>query len=483
MQVTQEQIEPCKIALTISVEPEKVSAAREKAFSQLARNLQLPGFRRGKVPPQMARAYVDQGRVKQRAMEMLVEPAYAEALEETKIEPFAPADLDLVEMNDDGPLVFKALVPTRPVVTLGPYKGLSIERHRLEVTDADVERQIEELRARYAEIEDVADRPAAIGDIAFVDLAVQFEGQEAGADLETPRASVIEIGRNIPDIDNGLAGMAPGETKTIEAIYPDDFPDEAMRGKRATFTVTLNQLRTRRLPDLDDAFAERQQVYPDAKTMDALRGELRTGLLRAAGEMADSDLRMRLLGRVVDTAEIAYPDVLLRSEIENDARQLHERLERQETTLEDYLESSGQTREQVEAEMAAQADRRIRNGLALSEVARAESIAVEEADVEGELQRRAEQARVSVAAVRAFAEKQPNGMDAIRDQALTKKVFDFLVAASEVTEKVITDAEIAAGAAPTGAEVASEPAAPLPVEAAVPARRGHEASDEETESR
>jgi len=482
MQVTQEQIEPCKVALTISVEPEKVTAAREKAFGQLARNLQLPGFRRGKVPPHMARAYVDPGRVKQRAMEMLVDPAYAEALEETKIEPFAQAELDLVEMNDDGPLVFKALVPTRPVVTLGPYKGLSIERHRLEVTDADVERQIEELRGRYAEFEDVTDRTAQIGDLGFVDLTAQIEGQSAG-DLETPRASVVEIGKNIPDFDNGLVGMVPGETKTIEAVYPDDFPDESMRGKRATFTVTLNQLRTRSLPALDDAFAERQQAYPEAKTIDALRTEIRTGLLRAAGEMADSDLRMRLLGRVVDTSQIAYPDVLLRSEVENDARQLRERLERQETTLEDYLESSGQTREQVEAEMAAQADRRIRNGLVLSEVARSENITVEEADVERELQRRAEQARVSVAAVRAFAEKQ-GGMDAIRDQALTKKVFDFLVAASEVNEKVITDAEIAAGAAPTGAEAEGSPAAPLPVEAAIPARRGDEAAvGDETESK
>jgi trigger factor len=230
MQVTTEQIDPCKLALTISVEPEKVEAAKEKAFRQFAQNVQVPGFRKGKVPPQMARAYVDPSRVKQRAAEMLVETAYPEAVTESKVEPFAQPELEMVEMEDEGPFVFKAFVPLRPVVTLGLYKGLSLERKRLQVTDEDVEKQIEEVLTRQAEYPEVTDRNVETGDILLAALTAEVEGQEI-PDLAEPRDTVIEVGKNIPDFDNALVGVAVGETKTIDALYPEEFADENLRGK------------------------------------------------------------------------------------------------------------------------------------------------------------------------------------------------------------------------------------------------------------
>ena len=489
MQVTQEQIDPCKIALTISVEPERVEVARQKAFGQFARNIQIPGFRKGKVPPQMAKAYVDEGRVKQRAAEMLVEPAYAEALEETKLEPFAQAELELMEMPDDGSFVFKALVPLRPVVTLGPYKGLELERRRLEVTDADVERQLEQMQRRTATIDEVTDRPSQMGDIAVADLTVQIEGQET-PELETPRATYIEIGKNIPDFDNGLVGMTVGEEKAIEAVYPADFPDENLRGKRATFTVKMNALRSRTLPELNDEFAKTQKVFPGLNTLDELKNELRTSLLKSAQEMAENELEIQLVGQIVRNSQVSFPDVMLRAEMELAAQELQERLQRENATLEQYLEAVGKTRDQVEQEMAQAADRRIRNTLALSEVAKAENIVADEADVEAELSERAEQAGVSPAAVRAFVEKN-NQMEGMRSRALSRKVLGFLKAASHITDKVLTDAELRALQDPDGGELLAEggpsaeatPAAePLAVEQAVPKRRGKKAAAEEVES-
>ena len=481
MQVTKEQIDPCKIALTISVEPERVEAAKEKAFGQFARNLQLPGFRKGKVPPHMARTYVDEGRVKQRAAEMLVEPAYAEALETEQVEPFGAPELDSLDMQEDGSLVFKALVPLKPVVTLGPHKGLNVERRRLEVVDADVDRQIEELQRRSAEYEEVTDRIAQMGDIAVADLVAQIEGQET-PELAEPRATFIEIGKNIPDFDNGLVGMAIGETKTIEALYPDDFTDEAMRGKRATFTVTLNGLRTRSLPELNDAFAEKQTAYPEANTLEALRTEIRTGLERAAQEMAENDLEGRLIQEIVSNSQISFPDVLLREQMAEDARDLTERLERENATLDQYLEAVGKTREQVEAEMAAGADRRIRNGLVLAEIAQAEGLTAEEADIEAEINERAERAHVSAAAVRAYVERQ-NQMESLQNRVLTKKVFQFLKDSAVVTDKVVTLEEMRASGegddqdVTPDAEVAAEP---LAVEqTAAPKRRGKKAASPE----
>jgi trigger factor len=440
VQVTKEQIDPCKVALTVSVEPEKVRVARQKAFGQIAQNLALPGFRKGKVPPQIAKNYVDEGRVRQRAAEMLVEPAYAEAIEQEGVEPFGGPDLELVELNEEGPFVFKALVPLRPVVTLGPYKGLEIERRRIQVTDEDVDEQIEQIQSRQAEYEEIEDRAAQIGDIARADLTAQIEGQDT-ADLSTPREVFIEIGKNIPDLDNGLVGMTIGETRTIEALYPENFADENLRDKRASFTVSVKGLRVRRLPELNDEFAQNQKVDPAVNTVDELRAKVREGLENAANEMADSNLDNRLVRQIVTNSQIFYPDTLLREQMQEDARELTERLKRENATLDQFLEATGQTREQVEAQMAGSADQRIRTGLVLAEVAQSEQMTVDEADMEAEINERAGRAGVSPAAVRAFIEKQDQ-LEALQNRVLTQKVLRFLRDQAVVTDRVVSAEEM-----------------------------------------
>ena len=485
MQVTTEQVDPCKVALTVTVEPDKVEAAKEKAFLAIAKNIQIPGFRKGKVPAQMARPYVDADRVKQRAAEALLGPAYAEALEESKVEPFGGLrpDVELVEMNDGGPLVFKALVPTRPIVTLGPYKGLAVERRLLQVTDADIDEQIDTLRNRQAEYPDAGDRPAQMGDMLLADVASVVEGSE-DAETGKSRPAFIEVGRNIPDFDNALVGMTKGETKSIEATYPDNFPDENLRGKKADFVVTVNELRDKVLPELNDEFAAK--VHPTAKTVEELKTAIRENLTMQAVEMADNDVEFRIVGHVVDNSQIAFPDVLLRAEMQEDVKNLQERLKQQNITIEQFVAQSGRTAQDIEQEIAAAADRRIRNSLILSEVARAEEIVAEDADVDRVIAERAERMKSTPAAVRAMAEKNDQ-FNQLRDQALTEKILNFLKDASTVTERSVTRAELQAEEAASQAaasamisEQAGE-AGPLGLESARPKRRKKAESESETE--
>jgi trigger factor len=492
MQVTTEQIDPCKIALTISVDTEKVKDAETKAFNQFAKNIQLPGFRKGKVPAAMAKNYVDPSRVKQRAAELLVGPAYEEAVAEANVQPFGgiQPDVELVEFPDDGPLVFKAFVPLPPVVTLGPYKGLALERRLLQVTDEDVERQIEEIRSRQAEYPEITDRSAQLGDVILADLTASIEGEDV-SELAEPRSTVIEIGKNIPDFDNGLVGMAIGESKTIDALYPETFNDDNLKGKRATFTVSVKELRGKILPELTEEFV--QKVHPTAQNEAELREAVRESLVKTADEMADNELEFELVGKIVDTSTINYPDGLLRAEMQEDVRQLQERLERDKATLEQYLAAVGKTQEEVETEIRVAADRRIRNSLALSEIARTEEISVEDADVDAAIAERAERARVSPAAVRAFAEKN-NQLHTFRDQALTEKILAFLKGTSTVTERSVTSEELQAeeaaanaaeaeATAPVEAAEPAEPAEPLAVEApAKPKRRTKKAAAAEAET-
>jgi trigger factor len=491
MQVTKEQIDPCKIALTISVDTDKVTAAREKAFAQAAKGVQIPGFRKGKVPPQMARAYVDEGRVKQRAAEMLVNPAYMEALAESQVEPFAGLnpELEMVDFPDDGPFVFKAMVPLRPVVTLGPYKGLDLELKRLIVGEADVDRQIEEMRTRQAEYPEVTDRNAQVGDVILADLQATVEGQET-PELVEPRATVIEIGKNIPDFDNGLVGMAIGESKSIEALYPETFADAKLSGKRATFNVTINELRARVLPEINEEFLNK--VRPGLTSGEELRSETRESLVQAAAEMSENDLEFDLVARIVDNSQVFFPDALLRAEMQTDINELSERLKREQATLDQYLRAVGKTQQDVQNDMAQAADRRIRNSLVLSEIARTEEIGVEDADVDAAIAERAERAKVSPAAVRAFIEKNDQ-LNQVRDQALTEKILTFLRDQSHITEREMTREEMQAAAAASTAATAAPAAevesdggtpAPLEIEESKPKARRAKTADvaAETES-
>jgi trigger factor len=440
VQVTTEQIDPCKIALTITVEPEQVKIAREKAFAQAAKQIQIPGFRRGKVPPAMAKQYIDHDRVKQRAAETLVGPAYVDALKETEIEPFGglDPDLELVEMNDGGPLVFKAMVPLKPVVTLGPYKGLELERKKFEVEEADVDRQLDEILSRAAQYPQVTDRAAQKGDVILATVSVELPGEEGGEPSE-PRATVIEIGKNIEDFDNGLTGMEIGESKTIDALYPENFDEAHLAGKRAVFHVTLNEIREKILPELTEEFV--QKVHPTAKTQEELRAAIRESLETSAKSLAETDVEFQLVGKIVEASQINFPDALLRIEMQADANQLVERLKKEEATIDDYLASQGKTQEELEAEIRVGADRRIRNSLVLSEVARTEEISIEDEDVERVMAQRAEEAKVPVAALRAYAEKN-NQMHQFRDQALTEKILAYLKEASTITERVVTVEEL-----------------------------------------
>ena len=451
MQVTTEQIDPCQLALTITVAPDRVAQARQKAMNQASQTLQIPGFRKGKVPPHLAKSYLDPVKLQQRAAEIVVPDAYQEAVTDAKVEPWAEPQFELLELPEDGPMVFKAIVPLRPQITLGPYKGLAVEKRILTIQDSDVEKEIEQVRERFAEFPEV-ERPVEMGDIVLCELQATVEGAEL-PDLAEARTTAIEVGKNIPDFDAGLVGMAKGDEKTIEAVYPDTFEDEALRGKKGTFQVKLSEIRARVLPEFDDALV--QKAHRTAKTADELRKTIRESLENAAVEMSDNELEFNLIGKIVENSTIYFPPVLLNAEMQQEANQLSERLEESKVTFENYLRNLGKTREMWQAELAESATMRIKNSLVLSEVARAEKIEVLDEDVDAKINERAEQLQSSPAAVRAMAETQ-NTLDRFRDLALTEKILSFLKTSSKITERAVTSEELDAESASAPAEIEAE---------------------------
>jgi trigger factor len=258
MQVTKEPLDPCQIALTIEVESDKVVQAVDRAYREFAKYVSVPGFRKGKAPMNFVRQRVPEGDVRQRTAELLVEPAYNDALKQEEVTPFAQPKLELLELHvaeTEKPFIFKAIVPVAPQVELGTYTGLTAERAKYVLTDEDVDEQINRMRERAADFPQV-ERPIATGDLVIADVSI---ASDARPDDTEPHPTMIEIGAegNIPGIDENITGMSAGETKTFTATYPEEYDEEDLAGEEAEFTVTVKEVRARELPPLGDELAQK----------------------------------------------------------------------------------------------------------------------------------------------------------------------------------------------------------------------------------
>ncbi len=451
MQVTKEVLDPCQVALTITVPSDRFATATKRAMNQASASLQLPGFRKGKVPQHIAKGYLDPAKLAQRAAELIVPEVYKEAVAQEAIEPWADPSFEVLDVPEDGTMTFKATVPLRPQITLGPYKALKLEKRLLNIQDKDVEKELDQLRERFAEFPEV-ERGVEMGDIILCELQASVEGAEL-PDLAEPRMTAIEVGKNIEGFDKGLVGMIKGESKTIKATYPADFEDETLQGKKGTFNVSVTEVRSRVVPELTDELV--QKAHRTAKSVEELRVAVRESLEKAAIEMSDNELEFNLIGQIVEKSQIHFPPILLQHEMQMEANQLGQALEERKTSFEDYLNSIGKTQDEWRGDLMAGASVRIKNSLALSEVARSEKIELSEEDLDKKIVERAEQIGSSPAAVRALAESQ-NTIERFRELALTEKILDFLKTSSKITEKTVTSDELDAESAETVVEAPVE---------------------------
>ncbi len=433
MQVTKEPLEPCQVALTIEVETDKVAGAVDKAYREYSKYVAVPGFRKGKAPMSFVRQRVPESDVRQRTAEILVEPAYEEALKQEQITPYAPPKLELLQLEFAGaPFIFKAVVPLAPQVALGQYTGLTVEHKQYELAEEDVDKQVERMRERAADYP-LVERPVTQGDLVVADVAAVVEARPEAAE---PRGTMIEIGAdNIPGFDEQIVGMTAGETKEFTLTYPNDYPDDVLAGETADFTVLVKEVRAKEVPALDDELAKKL-TNGKTETLDALKDTLRADMAKELANSADREAEASLIDQIVTGSQIAFPPVLVESEVDNDARQLQAQIERQNATFADYLQQTGQTQEQVLTNMQAAADKRIRIGLVLGEIAEKEALALDGADIDAAIAEQAEQRGTTPAAMRALLEAN-DGLNNLQNRAQTKKVLDFLRASAIMEEKVV----------------------------------------------
>lgn len=382
MKVTQERLEGSRVALTVEIEPEQVSAETDRAYQRVGSRVAVPGFRPGKAPRHILKNFVGEQRIRQETLDKLVPDAYRSALQETGVEPIADPDVEFLTVEPEAPLSFRATVPVAPTVLVGDYHSIKVSRSPAEVTDEQVDGFIEQLRAGQATWEDAPDHAIEPGDRLVADLS----GEAEGVTLADAKDVELTAGQNgLPnEVDEGLTGTRAGEERTVLVTLPEDYPQAELAGSEATYTVSVKSVKRRVLPEIDDAFAQR---IAGVDTAAALRDDVRQRLREAAEQAEEDRLRRAVVDQLIARSTIDYPAVLVERQLDRSLEVFRNNLARQGFDPEQYLRLTGETVDALRERWRPDSERGIKADLVLAEVAKQERIEPTEEQIEADYDR------------------------------------------------------------------------------------------------
>lgn len=424
MQLKVEEKGPCEVELNVEVPVEQVNSTRDKVFKEIGEHTTVPGFRRGKAPKGILERHVSPESVRRHLLDELLADAYMGALEEAKIEPYSDPEVEIVQLEKEQPFIFKAKVPLAPKIELGEYKGIEVERPEVIVTDEDVEAELKYLRETRCSVEPIEDRPVESGDIASAELKAVVEGEEPGE----PTRVRIRVGSNGPEFDDNIVGMNLDEEKSFTVDYPSDTPDDTVVGKKVDYTVKVERIHKLKLPEVDDEFA---QSLGDYKTVDELKEEIRSRLTQARATAADNEVENKIIEQIVSRSTVCFPDVIVKSRVAHELEHLREDLEKENRSFKQYLEQVGKTREGFMDELNQAISRRVTVGLVLGELAKTESLAVTDEEVDARIDSMAEESKTTREAVEAYLEPR-GGRESLENALLDQKITDFIKSVSKI---------------------------------------------------
>ncbi len=422
-----EKLEGNKGVLTVEVEVEKVNQGLDEAFKKVSKQVNIPGFRKGKIPRSMFEKRFGVESLYQDALDFILPEAYMAAIEETGIEPIDRPEIDVEQMEKGKELIFKATVEVKPEVKLGDYKGLEVEKMDTEVTDEDVAEELKSMQERQAELVVKEEGEVVEGDTVVID----FEGFVDGEAFEGGQADnySLEIGSGsfIPGFEEQLIGLKSGEEKDVEVTFPEEYHAAELAGKPAVFKVKLHEIKTKELPELDDEFAK--DVDESAETLEELKAKIRTRLETSKKEEAETKLRDQLVDMATANAEFEVPEILINNEVDRMMQEFEQRLQMQGMNLELYFQFSGQDQEALRSQMTSDAEKRVSMNLTLEAIAKAENLEADEETVNKELDRMAEMYNMQVEDIkRALGDN----LDSLKADLKVQKAVEFLVENSKI---------------------------------------------------
>ena len=428
MKTKLERIERNEVALEIEVEADRLERAMQKAYRKVVTKVNIPGFRKGKAPRQILEAYLGKEALFEDALEEVIPQAYDEAVKETEIEPVSQPKIDVVQIEDGKPLIFKANVIVKPEVKLGTVTGLKVEIPRQAVSEEDVAQRLETMRNRYAKLITAEEGvPAENGDVLNINFMGFIDDEPFPGGMGEDYS--LELGSNtfIPGFEEQLTGTVAGEEKEVKVTFPEDYHAEDLKGKDARFEVKINQIQKRELNPLDDDFARDVSEFD---TLEELKADIRKNLEEEAAAQSEGMIRQRLVAQAVEGSEIDVPEEMIVSQTDLLLQRFEERLYYQGMKLEDYVQMAGISIEQMRQDMRPQAEQSVRENLVLETIAKQMDLKVTDEDFEKQIEKAAQEFGMEADAVRPSLE---GSRERIEYGILLDKAVDYMKEHADIT--------------------------------------------------
>ncbi|MGF3987465.1 trigger factor [Staphylococcus aureus] len=420
MTATWEKKEGNEGLLTVTVPAEKVNKALDQAFKKVVKQINVPGFRKGKVPRPIFEQRFGVEALYQDAIDILLPDAYGEAIDETDIKPVAQPEVSVTQIEKGKDFIFEATVTVEPEVKLGDYKGLEIEKQETELSDDELQEAIDHSLGHLAEMVVKEDGVVENGDTVNIDFSgsvdgEEFEGGQAeGYDLE------IGSGSFIPGFEEQLEGMKVDEEKDVVVTFPEEYHAEELAGKEATFKTKVNEIKFKEVPELTDEIAN--ELDAEANTVDEYKENLRKRLAEQKATDAENVEKEEAITKATDNTTIDIPEAMVNTELDRMVSEFAQRIQQQGLDLQTYFQISGQDETQLREQMKDDAEQRVKTNLTLTAIAEAEKIEATDEDIDKELEKMSKQFNISVEDIKNTL----GNTDTIKNDVRIQKVIDLL---------------------------------------------------------
>ena len=410
--------------LEFAIDKATFDAAVDKVYRKQVKNINIPGFRKGKAPKSVIEKMYGQGVFFEDAINDLIPENYEAAVKEADIIPVGQPEIDIVSIDENG-LVLSAKVPVKPEMKIADYKGIEAVKNNVEATDEEVSRELDMIRERNSREIEITEEAAQMGDIVKID----FEGSVDGVAFDGGKGSDYSLklgsGSFIPGFEEQIAGHAIGEEFDVNVTFPEDYHAAELAGKASVFKTKVNAITRVELPELDDEFAKDASEFD---TLDELKADMKAKIQERHDKQAENEFEEKLIEALIEKLEGEIPEAMFVNETENFVRDFDNRLRSQGMDMNMYFKYTGLTIEALREQMRPQAERQVKARLALETIAAAEGVVASEQEINDEYQRIADAYRLELDQVKSMLDdasiiadiQVKKAMDIVKESAVVK---------------------------------------------------------------
>ena len=393
MSVQVEKLEKNMAKLTIEVSSEEFENAIAKAYKKNKNKISMPGFRKGKAPRAMIEKMYGKGIFYEDAANSIIPDAYADAAKESELEIVAQPEIDVTQIESGKPFIFTATVALKPEVTLGEYKGIEVEKKEVEVTDEEVEAEINKVRESNARMLDIDDRATQDGDTVLIDFDGYVDGKQFEGGKADDYSLVLGSHSFIDNFEEQLVGKNIGDDVEVNVTVPENYQAEELQGKPAVFKVKIKEIKVKELPELDDDFA---QDVSNFDTIAEYKEDLKKKLTENKEEALKREREEAVIGKIIENAQMDIPEQMVDAQTRQMTQEFAQRLSSQGLSIDQYMQFTGLTPQKMIEELKPQALKRIQSRLVLEAVVAAENIETTEEELDKEIENMASMYQMEV---------------------------------------------------------------------------------------